>query len=95
LIRRKRQSGYHRGGRRAQQIAEQAAQPIGVALHHGRHRIARAQQPAERRIEFDQDEPRGIDSLPDQRLGHRAGARSELDHGTVGIGIDETRHGAC
>ena len=89
-----RQAGHHRSGRLRQDVFQKALEIIGVALHHGRLRIARAQQPAEHRIEFDQHQARRIDAAIDQRFGDGAGARSELDHGPRNIDIDMARHGA-
>ena len=100
LIRRTRvRSGLVRSGRPdttaaagcAQQVLQQALEIIGIALHHGRLRIARAQQAAEHRIEFDQHQPRRIDAALDQRFGHRAGAGPKLDHGARNV---DDRHSA-
>src|SRR5262249_20227909 len=57
-------------------------------------RIARAQQPAEGWVEFDQHEPRRIDPLAEQRLGHRPGAGTKLDDRARPACIDIGRHGA-
>jgi hypothetical protein len=88
------QTGDDCGGGRADQACEQRAQPVGVALHYGRRRIARAQETAERRIEFDQHEPRRIDAVFDQRFGDGPGAGTQFDHGTFALRIDIARHGA-
>ena len=69
-------------------------EPVGVALHHGRARIARAQQAAEHRVELDEDQTGRIDAVLDQRLGHRPRARTKLDDGAVGLEVDLSRHGA-
>ncbi len=73
---------------------ERAPQAVGIALHHGRGREARLQQPAEGRIEFDQHQPRRIDALLDDCLGHRTGARTELDDRARHVRIEVGRHGA-
>ena len=65
-----RQAGHHRGGGLMSEPSSWR-EPVGVALHHGRVRITRAQQPAERRVELDQHEPRRIDAVLDERLGDR------------------------
>ena len=41
-----------------------------------------------------QDQPRRIDAMLNQRLGHRAGARTEFDHRTGRSRIHIARHGA-
>ncbi len=82
------------GRRQAQDISQRIAQPIGVALHDFRLRVTVAQQRAEARIVFDQDEALLIDAAVDQGAGDRAGAGAELDHGTGRIAIDILRHGA-
>jgi hypothetical protein len=91
---RQRQTRHHRRGRLAQEPAEQVLDAVGVALDHGRVRIAGAQQAAERRIEFNQHEARRIDAALHQRLGHRTGAGAKLDDGARAVRIDATRHGA-
>src|SRR6516162_1521137 len=89
-----RQARYHPGGRLLQDPAQQTLKAIGVALYHGRGRIARAQQAAENRIELDQHQARWIDSLREQRLGDRPGAGAKLDYRTRPARIDIRRHGA-
>jgi hypothetical protein len=71
-----RQAGDNGGGGLQQQRFEQAAQAVGVALHQCGVGIARAQNSAERRIEFDQHKAGGRDASLDQRFGHRPGPRS-------------------
>ena len=71
---------------------ERLAQRIGIALDDGRGRIAIAQQRAEARIVFDENELRRIDAALDQRVGDRAGAGAELDDGAGRVRIDELRH---
>jgi hypothetical protein len=56
------QPGYHRRRRLTQQGAEQPLEPVGIALQYRRLGIARAQQAAEGRIEFDQHHREG--SIP-------------------------------
>jgi hypothetical protein len=56
-------------------------------------RIAVAQQRAEAGIVFDQHQPLLVDAMFDQRIGDRAGARSEFDHRSFGIDVDILRHG--
>src|SRR5439155_26604503 len=58
-------------------------------------RKARPQQLAECRVELDEEEPRRLDALLGQRLGHRPRPRPEFDHWTGDFGPDITRHGAC
>ena len=89
-----RQAGNDRGRRLQQQRLEQAAQAVGIALHQRGVGIARTQDSAERRIEFDQHEPRRRDSGLDQRLRNRPGPGAELDDRPVAIRIDIARHGA-
>ena len=71
-----------------------AAQAVGVALHQRGLGIARAQNPAEGRIELEQHQPRRRDAGGDQRFGHRTGPRPELDHRSLAVRIDIARHGA-
>jgi len=52
------------------------------------------QQTAERRIELDQHEARGIDALRHQRLGHWPSAGPKLDDGAGHVRVDIARHGA-
>ena len=75
-------------------VFEQTAQTVSVALHHGRGRIARAQQPAKIGIEFDQHQPRRIDAALNHRFRHRAGAGSEFDNRAGAERIDIARHHA-
>src|SRR5262245_56065344 len=89
-----RQAGYHPRRRLLQDAGQQALEAVGIALHHGRGRVARAQEPAEDRIELDQHESRRVNPLRDQRLGDRPGAGAKLDDRTRPARIDIGRHGA-
>jgi hypothetical protein len=89
-----RQTGNHSGGRLAHISLQQPAQPIGIPLHHGRGRIARAQQAAEILVELDQHQPRWVDAVLHQRFGDRPGAGTKLDDRTARRRIDIARHGA-
>ena len=59
----------------------QAADPVSVALNNGRVGIARAQQPAECRIELDQHHPGRVDPAIDQSRRDGTGSRTEFDDG--------------
>src|SRR5262249_43216131 len=76
-----------------QDAAQQPLQGVGITLHDGGSRIARAQQAAEGRIELNQHKARRIDPLCEQRLRYRPRAGAKLDDGTRPVGIDIGRHG--
>src|SRR4051794_36662582 len=89
-----RETGHHARSRILHQPGEQPLEAVGIALHHRGPGIARTQQPAEGRIELDENEPRRIGALRHQRLGDRAGAWTKLDDRTRPARIDIRRHGA-
>src|SRR5262249_34493414 len=88
-----RQPRHDRRRRLLQQAAEEPLEAIGIAVDDHRAGKARLQQPAEGRIELDQHQPRRIDPLRHQRLGHWPSAGPQLDDRPGHIRIDIARHG--
>src|SRR5262249_11147308 len=56
--------------------------------------ITRAQQTAKRGIEFDKNQPRGVNAMTNKRLGDRTRAWTEFNDRAVRLRIDATRHRA-
>ena len=73
---------------------ERLGDGIGVALDHGRRREALAQEVAELRAVFEQDEAGLGDAAAQQRFGYGACPGADLDHRSLAFGIDLARHGA-
>src|SRR5947199_1617594 len=87
------QPRYHRRCRLAKKISENGFERISIALNHGRRRIPRPQQPAERGVEFHQHEASRINPLRDQRFGDGTSARPELNDRPGRRGVDVGGHG--
>ena len=89
----KRQARHDRRDRLVERVAERLGQAVGVALDDGRPRVAAGEQPAELRIEFDEDQPLGRDAARDQRLRHGTGPWPEFDDRACAAGVHVAGHG--
>ncbi len=87
----KRQAGHHRGGGLFP-VCQRLVEIVGIALNHGRLRIALTQQRAEARIELHQHQALLGNAVRDQRIGDGAGAGPKFDDRSVGMRIDVTRN---
>jgi tight adherence protein C len=88
------QAGQRRAGGILEGALEGCPEIVGIPLDDGGFREPAREKAAELRIVLHENEPVLRDAAPDQRVGHRAGARAKLDDGPGHAGIDVGRHRA-